>query len=85
MRSMFQSIGGYRNGIGNETFYLEYEGQKDGINKSVQAEAETADIGGSDIISFGQKTGDVVKSVVKKLVRKESFWHGCLCLFCCVC
>lgn len=84
MRSMFQSIGGYRNGIGNETFYLEYEGQKDGINKSVLAEAETADIGGSDIISFGQKTGDVVKSVVKKLVRKRKFlaWVPLLVLLC---
>lgn len=71
MRSMFQSIGGYRNGIGNETFYLEYEGRKDGIDKSVQAEVETADVGGNDMFSFGQKTKEVIKGIVKKLERKR--------------
>lgn len=84
MRSMFQSIGGYRNGMGNETFYLEYEGRKDGIDKSVQAEAETADVGGSDMISFGQKTKEVIKRIVKKLVRKRKLlaWVPLLVLLC---
>lgn len=84
MRSMFQSIGGYRNGMGNETFYLEYEGRKDGIDKSVQAEAETADVGGSNMISFGQKTKEVIKGIVKKLVRKRKLlaWVPLLVLLC---
>lgn len=73
MRSMFQSIGGYKNGIGNEKFYLEYEQRKDGIEKSVQTEAETADIGGNDMVSFGQRTKDVIKRTVKKLTRKRKF------------
>ena len=71
MRNMFQSIGGYQNGIGNEKFYLEYEQRKDGMEKSVQAEAETADIGGNDMFSFGQRTKDVIKRIVKKMTRKR--------------
>lgn len=84
MRNMFQNIGGYRNGIGNETFYLEYEGRKDGIDRSVQAVAETADIGGSDIISFGYKTKEVIKGIVKKLMRKRKLlaWMPLLVLLC---
>ncbi len=71
IRNMFQSIGGCQNGIGNEKFYLEYEQRKDGMEKSVQSEAETADIGGNDIISFGQRTKDVIKRIVKKLTWKR--------------
>lgn len=84
MRSMFQSIGGYQNGIGNEKFYLAYEQRKDGIEKSVQAEAETADVGGNDMISFGQRTKDVVKGIIKKLVKKRKFlaWVPVLVLLC---
>lgn len=67
-----------------EDFYLEYEGRKDGIDKSVQAEAETADGGGSDILSYGQKTKEVIKRIVKKLVRKRKFlaWMPVIVLLC---
>lgn len=84
MRNKFQSIGGYKSGIGNEKFYLAYEQRKDGIEKSVQAETETADIGGNDIISFGQRTKDVVKGIVKELVQKRKFlaWVPVLILLC---
>lgn len=84
MRNQFQSIGGYKSGIGNEKFYLAYEQRKDGIEKSVQAETETADVGGNDIISFGQRTKDVVKGIVKELVQKRKFlaWVPVLILLC---
>lgn len=71
MRSMFQSIGGYKSGLGNERFYREYAGRKDGIDKKIQSEAESSYIGGNDILSFGQKTKDVIKGIVKNLNRKR--------------
>lgn len=71
MKSMFQSIGGYQNGIGNEKFYYEDEERRTGIERRVQGEIQTADIGGDDIISFGQTTKEKVKAIVKKLSRKR--------------
>ncbi len=71
MKSMFQSIDGYQNGIGNEKFYYEYEERRTGIDRRVQGEIQTADIGGNDIMSFGQKTKEKVKAIVKKLSRKR--------------
>ena len=86
MRSMFQSIGGFKNGVGSEKFYREYEERRVGIDAKVQGEAETADIGENDILSFGQKTGKKIKSIVRKLVwkRKILAWVPLvifLCLF----
>lgn len=71
MRSMFQSIGGFTGGIGNEKFYYEFEGKKDGIEKKINSEAESSEVGGSDIVSFGQRTKDTIKDIVKKLNRKR--------------
>ncbi len=71
MRSMFQSIGGFTRGIGNEKFYYEFEGKKDGIEKKINSEAESSEVGGGDIVSFGQKTKDTIKDIVKKLNRKR--------------
>lgn len=71
MKSMFQSIGGYRKGIGSEKFYLEYEARRNGIDQKLLSEAQTADIGGNDIISFGQRTKEVIKGMVKRLERKR--------------
>lgn len=84
MKSMFQSIGGYRKGIGNEKFYLEYEARRNGIDKRILGEAQSADIGGNDIISFGQKTKEVIKEMVKKLVRKRKLlsWAPLFILLC---
>ncbi len=84
MRSMFQSIGGYKKGIGNEKFYLEYEASKSGIDQRILGEAQTADVGGNDIISFGQKTKEVIKGMVKKLERKRKLlaWVPLIILLC---
>lgn len=84
MKSMFQSIGGYRKGIGNEKFYLEYEARRNGIDQKILGEAQTADVGGNDLISFGQKTKDIVKKIVKKLVGKRKLlaWVPLLVLLC---
>ncbi len=84
MKSMFQSIGGYQSGIGNEKFYYEYEEQRTGIDQRVQGEMQTEDIGGDDIISFGQTTKEAVKDIVKKLVRKRKIlaWIPVLVLLC---
>lgn len=84
LKSMFQSIGGYKNGIGSEKFYYEYEEQRTGIDQRVQGEIQTADIGGGDIISFAQTTKEPVKNIVKKLVRKRKFlaWIPLLVVLC---
>lgn len=84
MRSMFQSIGGCRQGIGNEKFYLEYEARRSGIDQRVLGEVQTADMGGDDLISFGQKTKDKVKGIVRKLVRKRKLlaWVPLVVLLC---
>lgn len=76
MKSMFQSIGGYKYGMGSEKFYYEYEEQRTGIDRKVQNEMQTTDIGCNDIISFGQTTKETVKGIVKKLVgrRKLLAW-----------
>lgn len=70
MKSMFQSIGGYKSGIGNEKFYYEYTEKKEGLDKKIQSEAQSSEIGGSDIVSFGQRTKDAIKDIKKKLSRK---------------
>lgn len=84
MKSMFQSIGGYRKGIGNEKFYLEYEARRNGIDQKILGEAQTADVGGNDLVSFGQKTKDAVKKIVRKLTRKRKLlaWVPLLVLLC---
>lgn len=84
MKSMFTSIGGYADGIGNEKFYYEYEERRAGIDKRLQGEAETADIGGNDIISLAQKTKAAIKKIVKKAVRKRklSAWLPLAILLC---
>ncbi len=84
MRSMFQSIGGHREGIGNERFYYEYEERKLGLEKKIQGEIETLEVGGSDIETFGQKTGKVVKKIVRKSerLRKMLIWVPLLILLC---
>lgn len=71
MKSMFHHIEGYKNNIGNEKIYYEYDGQKDGIDHKVLGEVQTADIGGNDIISFAQTTKKSVNKTVKKLTRKR--------------
>lgn len=71
MKSMFQSISGYKKGLGNEKFYLEYEARRNGIDQRILGEAQTADFGGNDLTFFGQKTKDAVKKIVRKLTRKR--------------
>ncbi len=85
MRSMFQSLKGYKSGVGNEKFYYEYEERKDGIAKKMQNEAETAEVGGSEIILFGQKTKDAVKKIIKKVNRKRKLllWMPFIILLLC--
>lgn len=84
MKSMFQSIGGYKIGISNEKFYYEYEERRIEIDKKILSEASTADTGGNDIISFGQKTKDAISSIVKKLERKRKIlaWVPLIILLC---
>lgn len=85
MRSMLQSISGYAAGIGNEKFYYVYEERKDGIDKKIQGEAELAEIGGKDILSFGQRTKDTIKNIVKRSNRKRKLlmWFPLLILLIC--
>lgn len=84
MGSMFRSIDGYRKGLGNEKFYMEYEARRSGIDQKILGEAQTADVGGNDLISFGNRTKDAVKKIVRKLVRKRKLlaWVPLLVLLC---
>ncbi len=70
IKSMFQSIGGYTTGVGNETFYHKYAEKKEALDKKMLSEAETSETGGSDIISFGIRTKDAIKNIRKKLNRR---------------
>lgn len=71
MKIMFQHINGYKNNIGNEKIYYEYDVQKDGIDQNVLGEVQSADVGGNDIMSFAQTTKKSVNKIVKKLTRKR--------------
>lgn len=71
MKSMFQSIDGYKNGICSEKFYYEYEERRTGIDHRVQGEMQTADIGGGDILSFAQTTKEKIKKIANKLTCKR--------------
>jgi len=73
MKNMIQSIGGYKIGIGSEKFYYEYEERRNGIDQRIQAQMQTADIGGDDIMSLGQSTKQTVKNIIKKSIRKKRF------------
>ncbi len=84
MRSMFQSIGGHKDGVGNERFYYEHEERKLGLKKKLQGEIETLEVGGSDIETFRQKTRKDIKKIVRKSerLRKVLIWAPLLILFC---
>lgn len=69
LRSMFQSIGGYKFGVGNEKFYNEFETQKEGLDNRLQNEVVSKEVGGSKITDFAQKTEKKIKKTVSKFVR----------------
>lgn len=70
MKSMFQSIGGYAAGVSNKTFYYEYTEKKEGLDKKIQSEIESSEVGGSEIISFGIRTKETIKDIKKKVNKK---------------
>lgn len=84
MKSMFQTIDGYKNGIGNEKFYYEYEEQKNGIEQRLLGELQTAESGGQNIMSLAQATKKSVKHTVKKLTRYRKLlaWLPIMVLVC---
>ena len=69
LRSMFQSMDGYKLGVGNEKFYNEFETQKEGLDNRLQNEMTTREVGGSTITDFAQKTEKKVKKIVSKFVK----------------
>lgn len=70
MKSMFQSIGGYVAGVSNKTFYYEYTERKEGLDKKIQSEIESLEVGSSEILSFGIRTKEAIKDIKKKINRK---------------
>lgn len=72
MRSMFQSIDGYIDGVGNEAFYREYESRNAGIRDQVISEVHTADFGGSAVTGFADKTKNVIHKITKKIRVKKT-------------
>ncbi len=71
MKSMFQSIGGYADGIGNEKFYREYETEKDKVRKKLTSETQTADYGGSSIMEFASRTMESIHDMTKKFIVQK--------------
>lgn len=82
LKNMLQSIGSYKAGVGNEKFYYEYESKREGLNNRLQGEAEQSDVGGNEITSFGQKTAETIRKIVKKITvkRKSLAWIPLLIL-----
>ena len=74
MKSMFQSIRGYMYGIGNETFYREYESRNDGIRGQMISEVHTTDFGGSVIMEFPEKTKETMQKNVKRNQLKKKIF-----------
>lgn len=71
LRSMFQSIGGYKYGVGNENFYNEYETQKEGLDNKLQNEVTSREVGGNVITDFAQRTEKKVTEIATKFVRER--------------
>ena len=71
MKSMFEHIGGRKDGLGNRKFYEEYDSQKERIEKIVENEVEQSDFGGKDILEFGHNTKNKIKKIVKKWNAKK--------------
>lgn len=71
LRSMFQSIGGYKYGVGNENFYNEYETQKEGLDNKLQDEVTSREVGGNVITDFAQRTEKKVTEIATKFVRER--------------
>lgn len=84
MKSMFQSIDGYKIGIGSEKFYYEYEEQRTGIDQRVRGEIQTVNIGGDEMMSFAQRTKEHINDIVKKLTHKRKLfgWLPFVVLLC---
>lgn len=84
VRSMFQSIGGYKHGIGNEKFYNEYDTKKEGLDNRIRSEIEVWETGGEGIIVLGEETREIIKSIVKKFQRKRKIfaWIPVIVLIC---
>lgn len=82
IKSMFQSIGGHKYGIGSEKIYYEYDSQREGLNNRFQNEVVSLESGGNEITDLGQETAETVKKTVKKLtvIRKILAWVPLLLL-----
>lgn len=84
MRSMFQSLGGYKHGTGNEKFYNEYDTKKEGLDNRIKSEIEVLETGGEEIIFLGEETREIIKPIVKKFERKRKIfaWIPVIVLIC---
>lgn len=71
MKSMFQSMGGYTDGMGNEKFYRGYESRKDDMEKRLTGEAQTVDYGSSVIMEFADGTKESIQKTVRKAQSKK--------------
>lgn len=82
IKSMFQSIGGHKYGIGSEKIYYEYDSQRENLNNRFQNEVVSMESGGNEITDLGQETAETVKKTVKKLtvIRKILAWVPLLLL-----
>lgn len=82
LKRTFQSIRGYKIGVGSKKFFYESESQIR-MGNTVLQEMEVIDSGSENIIEFAQKTKDIIKDKVKKIQRKKKFlaWLPFIVLF----
>lgn len=72
LKSLFRSIDGNGGELGNEKFYIHNDEQRECIDKKMQNELMTADIGSPELVSLGQRTKKSVKRIVGKSSIKKN-------------
>lgn len=73
IKSILNSINGYKMGFGEEEFYIKYSERKEGWNKQLQYKIETADLGRTLIMDFAQDTLKKIQEITRNYKKKRKF------------
>lgn len=73
IKSILNSINGYKMGFGEEEFYIKYSERKEGWNKQLQYKIETADLGRTLIMDFAQDTLRKIQEITQNYKKKRKF------------
>lgn len=84
MKSMLQSIKAYQHSLGNERIYRECDTKIAGLDSKIRNEIECLETGEEEILAFGQKTREAIRSIVKKIERKRKIlaWLPIIVILC---